>query len=100
MKRGRANLTGAAPIRLAAAVLAVAGVAAIPGLLGRRGLLAGLLQFGDSSCPTAGKTHMASVPWYGIKRKIRTRWEPSRKRPAWVSKPCAIISGAAFFPSR
>ena len=34
-----------------------------------------------SSCPEVGLPHMASVPWYGIKRKNRTRSERSRKQP-------------------
>jgi uncharacterized protein len=48
----------------------------------------------DSSCPRVGSTHMASVPWYGIKRKVRTRSERLRKRRAWAWRRCATISGA------
>ncbi len=43
---------------------------------------------------------MASVPWYGIKRIIRTRSAVSPRPPGSGSKPSVIISAAASCPSR
>jgi hypothetical protein len=49
-----------------------------------------------SSCPEVGSTHMASVPWYGIKQKDRTRSERSQKPLESGLKPSAITSGADY----
>jgi hypothetical protein len=69
------------------------------GDLGGLNLLFGKMGHRFLLLPESGLDHMASVPWYGIKRKDRTLSERSQKRREWGWKPSATISAAGFSPS-
>ena len=68
-RKRAAPLTDAARSRSALAGLAGAGIAAAALLgLGLRGRLGHVCHGLHPSCPGVGTPHIASVPWYGVKR--------------------------------